>query len=376
MIDTLIFTIDDINNYGNRLQNSALRAVLATMGRTPTTLRQLYRTSTQMQYLLKLYTYSVRQWYKASSSRRNHWALMKRFQRSRDFSLKHCDNRACSVSFAKGISRIPFSPQNVVENPLVVIGSDQVWNYRWLSRQDLALRLGLISPNYELITYAASIGLNDIDDEWRPLFREGWSRIPYISVREDRAAELVKEISGRDAAVVLDPTLMLTREQWAEVFTDFVSEDDVYVLTYFLGHPSDEQEKIISSVAKGLGARIRRLNDIRDLETYVAGPAEFVELFSKAQYVFTDSYHACCFSILYNKPFKVFNRAGFDGAVSMNSRMKTLFRLFGLGCSMGDDALPSYDWRHVNALLEQHRRESRGWLENALGVDLGVTKRA
>ena len=302
---------------------------------------------------------------------------MRRFVHNNNFSLQYCDNRACSLSFAKGISPIPFSSQDVVNNPLVVIGSDQVWNYKWLSRQDLELRLGMMTPRHELIAYAASIGLDNIDDEWIPIFREGWSNISHISVREDRAAELVKEISGREAAVVLDPTLMLSNNQWGEVFTNFVSEEDCYVLTYFLGRPSTEQEKIISSVAKNIGARIRRINDIRDRETFIAGPAEFAELFSKAQYVFTDSYHACCFSILYNKPFKVFNREGFDGKESMNSRMRTLFRLFELDDLMGDDeAMPSYDWERINLLLEQHRIQSREWLENALGVSSGAVDRA
>ena len=53
-----------------------------------------------------------------------------------------------------------------------------------------------------------------------------------------------------------------------------------------------------------------------------------VELFSKAEYVFADSYHACCFSILFHRQFTVFNRAGTEGKASMNSRMETLFRLF------------------------------------------------
>lgn len=251
----------------------------------------------------------------------------------------------------------------------MIVGSDQVWNYNWLNRADCRWRLGLDVPQECLLTYAASIGLDDIDDEWRPVFKEGWSRIPHISVREDRAAELVKEIVGREAAVVLDPTLMLTRDQWRGVFTGFVPEGDRYVLTYFLGRPSDEQERIISSVAKGLDARIRRINDTRDRETYVAGPGEFVELFSKTQYVFTDSYHACCFSILYNRPFKVFNRAGFDGKASMNSRMRTLFRLFELDDFMGiDEVLPTFDWMKINFLLERNRKKSREWLENALNM--------
>ena len=250
-----------------------------------------------------------------------------------------------------------------------VIGSDQVWNYKWLNEDDVRLRLGMFVDSHYLIAYAASIGTEEIESKWWPLFCKGWSRIPHISVREHRAAELVREISGKDAAVVLDPTLMLTKEQWTEVFTGFVPAGNRYVLTYFLGKPNDLQEEIIQGYARVRGLGIRRLNDELDAETYVAGPAEFAELFAKASYVFTDSYHACCFSILNNVPFKVFNRQGFSGATSMNSRMRTLFRLFELEDLMGDDVeLPEFDWPRVNALLEEHRAESRAWLEGALGV--------
>lgn len=112
-----------------------------------------------------------------------------------------------------------------------------------------------------------------------------------------------------------------------------------YVLTYFLGHPSDEQEKSIQEYAKKHGCRIRRILDMRDPQTYLAGPQDFVELFSKAEYVFTDSYHACCFSMLFHKQFTVFNRANMTGKSSMNSRMETLFRLFDLESVMMDAGL-------------------------------------
>ena len=106
---------------------------------------------------------------------------------------------------------------------------------------------------------------------------------------------------------------------------------------------------------------------MRDKETYVAGPQDFVELFSKAQYVFTDSYHACCFSILYHKQFTVFNRAGMEGKASMNSRMETVFRLFDLDNAIMDDGLaPNIDYKKVDQLLTKHRTESRTWLSNAV----------
>jgi len=139
------------------------------------------------------------------------------------------------------------------------------------------------------------------------------------------------------------------------------------VLTYFLGRPSDEQERDIQAYAKAHGCRVRRILDFRDKETYVAGPQDFVELFSKAQYVFTDSYHACCFSILFHKQFTVFNRAGMTGKSNMNSRMETLFRLFNLNSVMMDSGLaPEIDYREVDCLLEQHRKESQEWLDNAM----------
>ena len=359
-----ILTINDDGNYGNQLQNYALSKILSSVSAV-STIRMFLRTESKMKHRLLTATlplYTRKQILKSVQIATNK-VRQNRIQNFKAFSrLIPSGKYRLSVGAGFEIASRGSEPSKIV------IGSDQVWNYRWVSTDELKLRLGMFAPSEMLMSYSASIGLDDIDNELKPLFKEGLSRIPHISVREDRAAELVKEIAGREAAVVLDPTLMITRDQWEGVFTGFVPEGDRYVLTYFLGRPSDEQERIISSVAKGLDVRIRRINDTRDCETYAAGPAEFVELFAKAQYVFTDSYHACCFSILYNKPFKVFNRAGFDGKASMNSRMRTLYRLFELEDLMGDiEALPIYDWNRVNTLLTKHRAESRDWLESALG---------
>lgn len=250
----------------------------------------------------------------------------------------------------------------------VVIGSDQVWNYRWVSKDDLAVRLGSFVPDgIPIISYAASFGVSEVSDDVKPIFQKYLPRLTAISVREDRGAELVKEITGSDSTVVLDPTLMLNTDQWDNITHRFVPDDDQYVLTYFLGRPSAEQERAIQNYAKARSCRIRRILDLRDKETYVAGPQDFVELFSKAQYVFTDSYHACCFSILYHKQFTVFNRAGMEGKANMNSRMETLFRLFDLDSVVMDKGLaPQIDYDKVDKLLAQHRAESQVWLDKAM----------
>jgi hypothetical protein len=249
----------------------------------------------------------------------------------------------------------------------IVIGSDQVWNYNFCSLEDLKLRLGNFAPGDKLISYAASIGVSDIDEKYLPVFRESLNRLSAISVREFRAKELVEAVSDQKATVVLDPTLMLSQTDWIAITNHFVPEEERYVLTYFLAQPSANQEKTISEYASNHHLRIRRILDSRDLETSTAGPQDFVELFSKADFIFTDSYHACCFSIIFAKDFKVFTRTDTNKKTNMNSRMQTLFRLFEIEDSMGNDnqILP-LDHEKISALLNKHQIESRRWLEQAL----------
>lgn len=354
-----IITINDYFNYGNKLQNYALIKVLSYYGIEAHTSEIVPSSSAKYGRILGCARNDL-----ASTKH-----TLKEIVRNGQSGLNKIKN---FISFEnryirKGARLYSGHEESCRNRDLVIIGSDQVWNYNWVSYDDLKLRLGLFAPENRLMTYAASIGIDEIPDGLRPLFRNAWRRIPYISVREDRAAELVREIAEKECRVVLDPTLLLTDKQWSTIFTDFVPEGERFVLTYFLGQPTTFQKMLIQDFAKSNNLGIRMLNNPDDITSSAAGPAEFVELFSRADYVFTDSYHACCFALIYNKPFKVFNRTGFSGKDSMNSRMRTLFRLVGLEDTMKDDAVSlRFDWDRHNKLLEMHRRESGRWLEEAV----------
>lgn len=357
-----ILTINDSNNYGNRLQNYALTECLKAYGKVSTIdcgwpvdskLKQIFIPARSLLDILKKRVCSFKHFALAADKRKSH-----RFQ---SFNNKYGLNVACKVSKAGHISpslRFDF----------IVLGSDQVWNYYWISKSGLRLRLGAFSSDQvSTISYAASFGVSHVTDDVMPIFQQYLPRLKAISVREDCGVELVKEMTGLEAAVVLDPTLMLTADKWLDVTENFVSDNDSYVLTYFLGNLTDKQEHDIQAYAVKRGCHVRRMLDLRDRATYVAGPQDFVELFAKAQYVFTDSYHACCFSILFHKQFTVFNRAGMTGNANMNSRMETLFRLFNLNSVMMDSGLaPEIDYKKVDQLLEQHRKESQEWLDRAM----------
>lgn len=355
----LILTINDDNNYGNRLQNYALSQVLSAYGEVSTIRTRLSNvTGLTPEQLRAQERDRIR---KLLSPKEPDHLKERRRVRFRRFTRRYVPDDLATMSAADGLSL-----RGGGDYDHVVIGSDQVWNCTWLGPDDLRVRLAMDVPAERLLAYAASIGIDQIDpDRWDAL-RAGWQRIPHLSVREYRAAELIQEISGRDAQVVLDPTLMLTPQQWSRIFRGRLPREP-YVLTYFLGAPAEREERIIQDYARAHGLAVRRLNDRRDPKTYLADPARLVELFSGASYVFTDSYHACCFSLVFGKDFKVFSRNGV--AINMNSRMETLSRLFGLDDLItADDELPLRDWEQVGERLEQRRTESRAWLESALGI--------
>ena len=355
-----IVTINDGGNYGNRLQNYALSMILSRRKFKVITINTYDNCNSRQRYVLRRVKNVLRSIERLLLSKRSlAYSRLCSFSR---FTAKYVpDNRAYLFS-AKGIT----SCREKID--FIVLGSDQIWNPNFISSECLKLRLGAFASGGHIFSYAASFGVSEIiGNDIRDIFKTYLPRISAISVREDRGKELVKELSGQDATVVLDPTLMLGAVEWLKITKGFVPENDRYILTYFLGKPSPEQGHIIQAKARELGCRVRRILDENDPETYVAGPEDFVELFSKAQYVFADSYHACCFSILFHKQFTVFNRAGMAGKSNMNSRMETLFRLFNLDSVMMDSGLaPEIDYVKVDQLLEQHRKESQDWLDKTL----------
>lgn len=357
----LIVTITDHSNYGNRLQNYALQTLLSQHDDTTTASMDIGITS-GLKKAVKTVKNLVRPIY--AKIMRNDLALeSRRMQKCSAFSKQYIHEGDFEITDFKGLVA-----KNGKKYSRVVIGSDQVWNPQWLTNKELALRLGSFAPDScPIISYAASLGASEVRETSVPVFQKYLPRLRAISVREFRGAELVKEMTGLDAAVVLDPTLMIDAEAWKNITENFVRKYDKYVLTYFLGRPNEEQERDIQEYAKQHGCRVRRILDLRDQETYFAGPQDFVELFSKAEYVFTDSYHACCFSLLFHKQFTVFNRSGMQGNGNMNSRMETLFKLFELDSVMMDSGLaPKIDYDIVDRLLDTHRTHSKNWLNVAM----------
>ncbi len=216
-----------------------------------------------------------------------------------------------------------------------VVGSDQVWNPDFVTP---AFVLDF-DKNKKAISYAASIGKKQLCEAEKAYFAGKLSRFSAISVREKAAIDLLRELTDVPAEWVLDPTLLLTKEQWDEVAEPYDVEGE-YLLTYFLGdskkqrqaaekYASEHNLKVVS-FPHIMGYFRHMDKDFGDVQIYDASPAQFIYLIKHASFVVTDSFHMCVFSIIYNIPFAVFDRFDYMVNRKMSSRIKTLLDMFGI----------------------------------------------
>ncbi len=255
-----------------------------------------------------------------------------------------------------------------------VTGSDQVWNPHLGDMDYLRANFLTFAPKEKRISYAASISAPEIPKEEMNLFREGFLGMRGLSFREEAGRDLAKEISGREGEVHVDPTLLLSPEEWDEVSRPpaWYHGGD-FLLTYFLGQRPDD---VIAAAAKEAGLPVVNLLDEKDYAHYVTGVDEFLWAIKHARLVYTDSFHGTVFSILYRRPFVVCNRLGSAVTEKMGSRIDTLLSLFHLEERRGTGAngyrIPcpaeAPSWQGADEVLDRERKKSAAYLARILEI--------
>ena len=153
-----------------------------------------------------------------------------------------------------------------------------------------------------------------------------------ISVRESETQEMLSQLLEREVFHVLDPTLLLPKEEWLKALGiegNDRSQKEEYILVYNLCRTpwmKKTVEFIVNKLRKKIVIIDQSFKPVINTTTHIrdAGPVEFVELFSNASFVITDSFHGSCFSLNFGKPF-VPVRPWRDG-----NRITSLLNLFGL----------------------------------------------
>ena len=183
------------------------------------------------------------------------------------------------------------------------------------------------TPVNKNIALCGSFGIDALGEDIQEEYRRGLKKYRRISVREKDGAEIIKKLTGEMVPILIDPTMCLSKEEWRKVEQKPVYfPEKKYILLYFLGKLSSENQEYLDRFAADRGYQILSL---QSKEIYRrTGPSEFVYLLSHAAMVLTDSFHGCVFSILFHVPFWVLERK--DKFIKMNGRIDTLLEKFDL----------------------------------------------
>lgn len=187
-----------------------------------------------------------------------------------------------------------------------IVGSDQVWNVDHTNGFDSSYFLKFAEPNTKRISYAASIGKDYIHPKIKKDFCNSLDSFTAISVRERSVLDAVQELTDQAVQIVLDPTLLLQKEDYEEIkVTSRVKKP--YILVYMI----EKNKQVVAlanklSISLGLPVIHRRptaglVNQLPPF--YTANAGEFLGLIESAEYVITNSFHGTVFSILYERPF-------------------------------------------------------------------------
>ena len=340
-----ILTIQSMN-YGNRLQNWALQNTLIALGHNVETIRRDAGIHGSLITKLKTMKRAV-----GHIKHLHDWiGSFHKFDRM--------------ISFSKAIVSKEFvSADLTTRYDAFIVGSDQVWNPDFDMNSELDY-LPFIDRGRK-VAYAASFGVSDIceDREKTAQLLRGFKS---ISVREDAGAEIVYKLTGQRIAVVLDPTMLVSVDEWSRLSTkpDVTGVDTPYLLKYVLGNDVHKME--IESIAQNQGLQVIDLGG-NDLPV---GPSEFLWLIEHAKVVCIDSFHGSVFSLLFHRPFVIFERQSANA--DMSSRFDTLCRVFDMGhhrfCSPEFDyeRCLDEDWGAFERRLAAERERSLGWLSRAL----------
>lgn len=241
-----------------------------------------------------------------------------------------------------------------------VCGSDQIWAPSCFDKHYF---LDFVTDPHKMIAYAPSLSLPNIGNKYiEKKIKNLTARFEHLSTREKNGADIISKLTGKNVEVVLDPTLLLNKNEWDEIVPvdddNFKSSD--YILVYLLGN-NKKHWHTIKKISSSLNLKLKVIPVFEDdlmrdgCIKEPIGPEEFIKLIRNAEFVCTDSFHGLIFSVIYQKDFCAFKRFGKFDPVNQNSRVLELLEKLGLKSRIYKTGFNEFskriDYNSVNGLL-------------------------
>lgn len=354
-----ILTQPLFTNYGGVLQNFALQQVLKKLGHEPLTVntptpppgpnvlwKDIIKTGINLGKRLKgNYSYPFLSPYKRA---------VKEYEFSKEFG------KFAESHINKENVNPPFTPELIEKLPAEawIVGSDQVWR-PWCSHYIGNCFFDFIPADSSVkrIAYAASFGVDkwEIDDDTTARLKPLAKLFDAISVREKSGVDLARNFLDVKATHVLDPTMLLSQEDYMGVITSPDSLGSSRLVAYILD-PSHAKQKEIKLTEKELGLPELRIGVM--LKNGLDSIESWLQAFSSAEAVITDSFHGTVFSIIFQKPVKILRND-----VRGNTRLDSLLSLLNLKVDKNGFYCPDIETAQY---LHELKTDSLNWLSSAL----------
>lgn len=255
----------------------------------------------------------------------------------------------------------------------IVVGSDQVWRPKYFGKIEDAYLDFAKTWNIKRIAYAASFGT----DKWEYSVRKTKKccklvrKFDAVSVREISGIDLCKDYFGITVEHVLDPTMLLSKDDYIQFFNiNKIPKSNGNLLSYILDETLEKQ-LLIDEIAENKGLIPFRVNSkVEDrsapLAERIQPPVEqWIRGFYDAEFIVTDSFHACVFSIIFNKPFLVIGnqKRGLSRILSLLTMLKLEDRMIN-GSDYDYICKKKVEWNTVNALLKDKVYFSMKFISN------------
>ena len=266
---------------------------------------------------------------------------------------------------------------------IFICGGDQIWNGEMVGEHLDVYTLQFVNQGLKKIAYSPSVAISHMSKQVEDCLGKGLLGIDRISVREKRSLDILKRLSDKKIEVVVDPVLLLNKSEWLEQSRP-TKINGKYILCYLLGD-SITQRKAVEIISKRLKLRIVTFphivnNVVRkcdlffgDIKDYTSGPRQFLDLINNAEFVITDSFHACVFSMIFETPFIVFERNKPSEKGNMNSRIYDFLeeyhlenQLVNVEKAMNLSRIPEVDYSFAHEHWFHRRNDSIEYLTRAL----------
>ena len=357
--------------YGGLLQNYALQTILKRMGHEPITLRVSYDKKVSFIRLIR--------------NKLSYWVHLI-LKKDMDITAQQDDyitqlNEyfiANYLSVTKPNRSSDDVKKATIENSCeaLLVGSDQIWRkyFAYVSTCYLDFAEDM---DIKRVAYAASFAVDDWEysEKETKKYRKLAQKFDKISVRETSGINLCKKYLGVEAQLVLDPTLLLEKEDYVKLIEEVREKQREGELFSYVLDKNSEKEAIINGIATKF--KMKRYecmplyhttyNNVKNhpQESIYPPVSKWLRSIMDAKCVVTDSFHGTVFSIIFNKPFFVLVNEGRGAA-----RFTSILSLLGLESRIISnieciEEMEQIDWSKTKTKIEALRKSSIKFLNNA-----------